>query len=64
MELKDYVGERIRVTDIDDQIFEGNCVDDAQSADNDPEIASIAVDTGSLTYEIYENEIISIEVIE
>lgn len=63
MDLKEYVGKRIRVTDIDGQIFEGKCTDYAQPADNDPEIASIAIETEVLTYELYENEIKNIEIV-
>jgi len=67
LELWEYVGKRVRVIDIDGQVFEGDCIDYTQALDNDPEIASIGVVTqpgAGFSYELYENEIKSIEIID
>jgi hypothetical protein len=67
MNLREYVGKRIRLTDIDDQVFEGDCTDYTQPLDNDPEIASIGIVTepgAGYSYELYENEIKSIDIID
>lgn len=67
MELWKYVGKRIRLVDTDDQVFEGDCTDYTPDDENASELASIGVVTepgAGFAYEIYENEIKSIEVIE
>lgn len=67
MYLGSYVGKRVRVVTDDDQVFEGKCTDYTQPLDNDPEIASIGVVTdpgAGYAYELYENEIKSITVID
>lgn len=67
MYLGEYVGKQVRVVTDDGQVFVGKCTDYTQPLDNDPEIASIGVVTepgAGYSYELYENEIKSIEVIE
>ncbi|WP_062353302.1 hypothetical protein [Bacillus kwashiorkori] len=67
MNLREYVGKKIRLMDVDGQVFEGKCTDYTQALDNEPEIESIGIETVSgadYSYEIYENEIKSIEIIE
>lgn len=67
MKLKEYVGRRVRVLTDEGRTFEGECTDYTQPSDNDPEIASIGVVTepgAGFAYELYENEIKSIEVID
>lgn len=64
MELRRYVGKRVRLTDVDEQVFIGDCIDFAQPSDNDSEVASVAIKTTGLTYELYENEIKSIEILD
>jgi hypothetical protein len=67
LNLWEYAGKRVRVVTVDGQVFEGDCTDYTQPLDNDPEIASIGVVTqpkSGFAYELYENEIKSIEVIE
>jgi hypothetical protein len=67
LNLWEYVGKRIRVIDTEGQVFEGKCTDYTQALDNEPEIDSIGVETepgSGYSYEIYENEIESIEIIE
>ncbi|WP_418223567.1 hypothetical protein [Clostridium isatidis] len=63
MRLWEYVGKEIKVTCLDKQIFTGKCTDYTQSLDNEPEIDSIGLNVNGISYELYENEIKSIEVI-
>lgn len=63
MKLWKYVGKKIKVTCDNDKVFEGKCIDYTQALDNEPEIDSIGLETTELSYEIYENEIKSIQVI-
>lgn len=63
MNLREYVGKRIKVIFIDGQIMEGKCTDFTQALDNEPEIDSIGVNVDGISYELYENEIKSIEVL-
>ncbi|MFT8313184.1 MAG: hypothetical protein ABF633_02895 [Clostridium sp.] len=63
MNLWEYVGKRIRVRCLSGKVFEGKCTDFTQALDNEPEIDSIGLETDKLSYELYENEIESIEVI-
>lgn len=59
MKLYEACGKNVRIKTNDGQIFEGIAYDYTSALDNDPEPASISVgDT-----ELYENEIISIEVL-
>lgn len=62
MKLWKYEGKQIRVTCNDGKVFIGKCTDYTQALDNEPEIDSIGLETTGLSYEIYENEIKSIEV--
>lgn len=67
MELWEYAGKRIRLTDIDGQVFEGDCTDYTPADENESEKASIGIQTepgAGFAYELYENEIKSIEVID
>lgn len=63
MNLWEYVGKTIKVTCLSGNTFQGKCTDYTQAIDNEPEIASIGVDTESSSYELYENEIKNIEII-
>ena len=60
MGLGKYFGKRIRVTVDDGQVFEGVGEYDTSALDNPNGIASICVGD----YELYENEIVSIEVVQ
>ena len=68
MNLWEYRGKKIRVECIDGIIIEGKCDGYTQATDNDPEIASIYIENeetikNKTLFEIYENEIKRIEVI-
>ena len=54
---------KLKITFIDGTILEGNYEDYTQALDNDPEIASIGIKANNVHYELYENEIKSIEVV-
>lgn len=61
-ELKQFWYKNVRVKCTNGNVFEGYCGDFTDAYDNDdPELASITVEVGKLAYEIFENEIISIE---
>lgn len=67
MQLSEYVGKQVRLVDIDGEVFEGRCSDYSPPYDNDLEFASIGIVTregAGFSYELYENEIKSIEVID
>ena len=69
MELGDYVGKRVRVSCTYAKIIEGKCVVYTQDIDNIPEVASICIENdetikNKTLFEIYENEIKRIEVID
>jgi hypothetical protein len=63
MELKEFIGKKIRITTDEGKVFEGKCTDFTPAIDNEPEIDSIGLETTGLSYEIYQNEIRNIEVI-
>lgn len=63
MELWKYEGKEIKVTCKSGRIFKGKCIDYTQSLDNEPEIDSIGLNVNGISYELYENEIKSIEII-
>lgn len=63
MNLWEYVGKTIKVNCLSGNIFEGECTDYTQALDNEPEVASIGLTTKDESYELYENEIKSIEII-
>lgn len=63
MNLWEYVGKKIRVNCLSGEVFEGKCTDFTQALDNEPEIDSIGLESAGLNYELYENEIESIEII-
>ena len=68
MSLKKYVGKKIKVICNEGEIIEGKCTGYTQDIDNVPEITSIDIENeetikNNILYEIYENEIISIEII-
>lgn len=46
-ELYKYRGKNIRVTCVDGQVLTGFCSVVTQALDNDPEVASIALENGS-----------------
>lgn len=67
MELRQYAGKRIRVVTDEGGIFEGDCTDYTPPDENESEIASIGVVTepdAGYAYELYENEIKSITIID
>ena len=67
MNLSQYLGKRIRLTDIDGDVTEGKCVCVTPAQDNDPEIASLDLQTESksaFTIGFDEPEIKSIEIID
>ncbi len=58
MKLYEVEGKKVRIKTDDGQVFEGKAYDYTSALDNEPDPASISIgDT-----EIFENEIISIEV--
>ncbi|MDY2632385.1 MAG: hypothetical protein SOV85_13695 [Clostridium sp.] len=63
MELWKYEGKEIKVVCKSGRIFNGKCIDYTQALDNEPEIDSIGLNVNGISYEIYENEIKSIELI-
>ncbi|WP_343348616.1 hypothetical protein [Terrisporobacter petrolearius] len=62
MKLWEYVGKEIKVICLNNKVFKGKCTDYTQGLDNEPEIDSIGLDVNGINYELYENEIKSIEV--
>ena len=63
MELREYEGKKVRITTepgVFGSVFEGIACDYTDADDNDTGIVSICI--GDI--ELYENEIISIEIIE
>lgn len=66
MELEDYLGKQIKIITTDKQEFIGKAIGFTQALDNEPEIASIDIrnEEDNRVYELYENEIKSIEVVE
>ncbi|AKA68539.1 hypothetical protein [Clostridium scatologenes] len=61
MNLRNCVGKKIKITTIEGEVFEGKCTDFTPALDNEPEVDSIGLKTTTLSYEVYENEIKSIE---
>ncbi|MEG1835649.1 MAG: hypothetical protein RR229_05935 [Oscillospiraceae bacterium] len=57
MKLWEFSGKQVKITCITGEVFVGIAYDYTPPQDNEPEIASISVGD----YEIYENEIKSIE---
>lgn len=43
--------------------FKGKCIDYTQALDNESEIDSVGLNVNGIMYELYENEIKSIEII-
>lgn len=67
MNLSQYLGKRIRVTDAEGDVTEGKCVAFTPAADNDPEVDAIDLETdpgAGFTIGFDQNEIKQIEVIE
>lgn len=60
MKLRDYRNKFVKIQTDDGQIFQGKTSDYTPAKDNTPEIASICIGD----YELYENEIVKIEVLE
>ncbi|RDY22610.1 hypothetical protein CHF27_012505 [Romboutsia maritimum] len=54
---------KLKVTCTNGKIIEGTYESYTQALDNEPEIASIGIKTKDINYELYENEIESLEVI-
>ncbi|GAB6170076.1 hypothetical protein JCM1393_25360 [Clostridium carnis] len=61
MRLWEYVGKEIEVICVEGEIIKGKCTDFTQALDNEPEVDSIGVEVGNLSYELYQNEIESIK---
>lgn len=61
MNLREYVGKEIKVICLNGKVFIGKCIDFTQALDNEPEIDSIGLNVNDISYELYENEIKSIE---
>ena len=64
-----YMGKTIRVKCnrkdwFGQDTYEGKCVHCGWAFDNDPEIDSLGLDSDGLYFEIYEDEIVSIEVLD
>ncbi|NWL90005.1 MULTISPECIES: hypothetical protein [unclassified Paenibacillus] len=67
MNLSQYLGKRVKLIDTDGEITIGKCVCVTPALDNDPEIASIDLQTrldAGFTIGFNEDEIKSIEVID
>ena len=62
MKLWEYVGKEIKIVCLNSKVFNGKCTDYTKALDNEPEIDSIGLDVKGINYELYENEIKSIEV--
>ena len=68
MKLMDYEGKRVRIVDVDNQIFEGRITDYIYAEDNEPEVEAIVMDCqkGPLrgkAVEFWEEHISVIEII-
>ena len=63
MKLSEYCGKKVKITLEEDEVLMGKCVEFTKAIDNDPEIDSIDVKVKDKVYEIYENEIKSIEIL-
>ncbi|WP_392486756.1 hypothetical protein ACER0A_002175 [Haloimpatiens sp. FM7315] len=63
MKLWGYVGKKIKVICLNGKILKGKCTDFTQALDNEPEVDSIGLNVNQTNYELYENEIKSVEVI-
>jgi hypothetical protein len=63
MKLSEYCGKKVKITLGEDEVLQGKCVEFTKAIDNDPEIDSIDIKVKDKVYEIYENEIKSIEVL-
>lgn len=63
MKLSEYCGKKVKITLEEDEVLQGKCVEFTKAIDNDPEIDSIDVKVKDKVYEIYENEIKSIEIL-
>lgn len=63
MKLSEYCGKKVKITLEEDEVVQGKCVEFTKAIDNDPEIDSIDIKVKDKVYEIYENEIKSIEIL-
>lgn len=64
IKLYEYVDKKIKVTLVEGDIIIGKCIDYTKAVNNDPEIDSIDLKIKKDIYELYENEIESIEIVE
>lgn len=64
IKLYEYVDMKIKVTLVEGDIIIGKCIDYTKAVNNDPEIDSIDLKIKKDIYELYENEIESIEIVE
>lgn len=63
MKLSEYCGKKVKITLEEDEVLQGKCVEFTKAIDNDPEIDSIDIKVKDKIYEIYGNEIKSIEIL-
>ena len=63
MKLSEYCGKKIKIILEEDEVLQGKCIEFTKATDNDPEIDSIDIKVKDKVYEIYANEIKSIEVL-
>jgi len=64
IKLYEYVDKKVKVTLLEGDIIIGKCIDYTKAIDNDPEVDSIDLKIKKDIYELYENEIESIEIID
>ena len=63
MKLSDYCGKKVNLTLKEGEVLRGKVIEYTRAIDNDPEIDSIDIEVKDKIYEIYENEIKSIEIL-
>lgn len=62
--MLDAPGHKVKVTFLDGTFpITGKCIGYTQALDNEPEIASIDVRSDGMLYELYENDIKDIEIL-
>lgn len=63
MKLYEYCDKKVKITLEEDEVIIGKCIEYSKALYNDPEIDSIDIKVKDKVYEIYENEIKSIEIL-
>jgi len=64
LDLKSGYGKKVKVTTIDNEVFEGLYCTHTNALDNEPEVESITIEKGNGLTEIYAPEIKSIEILQ